>query len=178
MRFGSSGRLMKRIVVLAAAIVISACDFSTPAEPSVVEVAGNWSGTVTQVSATGDQECLAVLQRSNGAVDRYTLTVTQNGIEVNASATSQSTGMTCQYRGTAHAHSVDPATRVCFPIGVPATCNALPRDVDLVAHTLAGTVNGNSIQGTTEQTWTVFPRAASNVIGVITVNNTFTFTRQ
>jgi len=169
---------MKRLVVLASAILISACDFTTPAEPSIVQVAGNWSGTVTQLSATGDPECLAVLQRSNGVADRYTLTVTQNGIEVLASATSASTGMTCQYRGTAHATTVDLATRVCYPIGVPATCNALARDVDLVAHTMAGTVNGNTISGTTEQTWTVFPRAASNVIGVITVNNTFTFTRQ
>jgi hypothetical protein len=169
---------MKRITVLALAILMSACGSDAPTAPSVVQVAGTWTGTLTQVSATGDQECLARFQQTNGASDRYTMSITQSGIEVDGTATSQATGLTCDYKGIAHTTTVELATKVCRPIGVPATCNLLPRDVVVVGHILTGTVSGNTIQGTTQQSWTVFPRGASNVIGAITVNNTFTFTRQ
>ena len=165
-----------RLVPLALIVILATgCgdDDSPTAPPSVVQVGGIWTGTVTQVSASGGPECLGLFQQSNGLTDNYTVSITQNGSSLTATASSQTGGETCNYTGTAGSNSVALNATSCNPSGYQATCNFQPRDIAIQTRSVTGTVSGNTMTGTTGETWNVMPRGSSTGLGTVAVANSF-----
>jgi len=172
-------------------MLASACGgSSSPTAPSIAQVGGAWTGLVTQTSVSGG-ECVGVLfQSSNGASDRFTASITQDGSSLTASASSQTAGHSCVYTGTAGSSSVSLNATFCQPSSVRLQCaNGALRDIYLVggmgetgspgvSRRITGTVSGNTLSGTIGETWNVFVSGAStNSLGVLVVNNSFTLSR-
>jgi hypothetical protein len=58
------------------------------------------------------------------------------------------------------------------------TCNGLARDAVRVAFSVTATVSGNTMSGTTGASYNIFPRGnTTNGLGIIVLNDSFTFTR-
>jgi hypothetical protein len=153
---------------------------SSPAAPTptIAQAAGVWTGLVTQTGASGGPECLAMFQLSNGGSDRYTVSITQNGSTLTATASSQTTGQSCTYSGTAGTTSISLNATSCSPQGYQVTCGGALRDVYLVTRSVTGTVSGSSMVGTTGETWNVYVRGATtNAIGAVVASNGFTLSR-
>lgn len=167
---------MKRIALACALLAVS-CGSSTPTAPSVAQVGGVWTGPVTQTGATGG-ECLGLFQLSTGASTPFTLAITQTASALTATASAQASGQSCSYTGTAGSNNLSLNATSCQPVGFQVTCNFLARDVVLVSRSVTATVGGNTMTGTSGETWNVFPRGATtNALGSVIVNYTFTFTR-
>ncbi|MCR4374172.1 MAG: hypothetical protein NUW22_04925 [Acidobacteria bacterium] len=174
--------MMKRtiallLVVFPAALGCGGGGSPAAPTPTISQVAGVWTGNVTQVSVTGG-ECLALFQQSNGGSDRYTLALTQTGATLAATAGSQNTGQSCTYTGTAGDGTISLNVATCEPGGYQATCNGQQRDVILFARSVTATVNGSAMTGTVGESWNVFRRdERTNGLGIVTVNHTFTMTK-
>jgi len=170
--------MFHRIVLIVLVCLIAACGSSSPAAPSIAQVGGVWTGNVTQTGATSTTgECLAFFQQSNGGSDRYTVSITQTGSDLTATASSQSSGQSCNYTGTAGATTVSLNATACNPVGYAVVCNGLARDVVINARSVTGTVSGNTISGTTGETWNVVVHNTSTPVGIVTVNNTFSIVK-
>lgn len=152
----------------------------TPTRPpttTIAQVGGVWIGTVTQASAIGG-ECAPVFALSNGASGGITVAITQSGTTLSATSTSQATGQSCTYSGTAGISAVSLNMTSCNPAGYNMTCSGGSRDVFLITRGVTGTVFGGSLSGTTGDTWNTYPHNSTAVIAGFTVGNTFTLTRQ
>ena len=148
---------------------------SAPSDPSIAQVAGVWAGVVLQTSVTGG-ECVSLF--ANGSVDRYTFTIAQSGSSLTATASSQATGQSCMYSGTAGSNTVSLEATNCTPGGFMVTCNGAPRDVYVTSRRFAGTVGGNTMSGTTGENWNVFVGGTTtDLLGIVAVNRSFTLAR-
>lgn len=172
---------MARWLLIALALMTAACGSdapSAPTPPPIAQVAGVWTGNVTQTVATGGPECLALFQLGNGGSAPFTLAVTQAGSALTATASAQATGQSCSYTGTAGSTTVSLNATACQPQGFQVTCNFVPRDVILLSRSVTATVTLNTMSGTSGESWNVFPRGATTGgIGIVIVNYTFSFTR-
>ena len=185
--------MFKRGFVVLLLILVWACGGgnSTPSAPSTTQVAGVWTGTLTQTSASGSfegldsnqGECLAFFQLSNGGSDRFTASIAQTGITLAATAISQATGQSCSYNGTAEnstiSLTIDGSTMTatnCNSSSYQVTCDGAARDVYLISRSIAGTVSGNTISGKSGETWRVLV-GGKEENGAILVNNSFTLSR-
>jgi len=185
--------MFKRGYVVLLLISASACGDgnSTPSAPSTTQVAGVWTGTLTQTSASGlfegldsnQGECLALFQLSTGRSDRFTASIEQTGITLAATATSQATGQSCSYSGTAENNTIaltinaSTATEInCSPSRYQVMCDGASRDVYLISRSIAGTVSGNTISGKSGETWRVLVNGKEEN-GAVVVNNSFTLSR-
>jgi hypothetical protein len=112
---------MKRAVCLVFLSALVGCgggnSVTTPSTPAVAQVGGVWTGTVTQTSATGT-ECAALFQASNGASDRYTVQITQNGSSLTATSASQTSGIGCSYTGTVGGSTIALTGTSCTSAGL------------------------------------------------------------
>jgi hypothetical protein len=171
--------LLKRSCVVLLLMSMAACNGgnSTPTAPSIAQVSGVWTGTVTQTSASGG-ECVGTLfAGSNGVSSPFTVSITQSGSSLNATASSQTTGQSCTYTGTAGSNTIALNVTTCTPVAFQIRCaNNAVRDIYLVTRSVTGTLNGNMISGTTGETWNVFASGTTtNGLGVLVVNNGFSF---
>jgi hypothetical protein len=173
-----------RLVPLALIVILgTGCGDDSPTAPSVVEVSSIWTGTVTQTRAIGVTpdgdalECLGLFL--DGFSDRYTMSTTQAGSSLTATASSQTGGQTCNYSGGAGSSSVVLAAIIpsCNPAGYQATCNGQPRDVVLATRSVAGDVSGNTMSGTISDRWTIFAADHGPALGAFVVTNSFSFQR-
>lgn len=182
---------MKRAVYLVFVSVLVGCggenSVTMPSTPAVAQVGGLWTGTVTQTSATGT-ECAALFQSSNGASDRYTVQITQNGSKLTATSrvfdaalkpeASQTSGVSCSYTGTADGSTIALTGTSCTSSGYQVICNGLARDAVRVAFSVTATVSGNTMSGTTGASYNIFPRGTTaNSLGIIVLNDSFTLVR-
>ena len=61
---------------------------------------------------------------------------------------------------------------------IQLTCSGNTRDIYLASRTFTGTVNGDTIAGTTAEQWDVFARGDKNTnLGVIRTAGSFTFSK-
>lgn len=170
---------MKRALCLVSLVSLVACggNSASPSAPAIAQVGGVWVGTATQTNASGS-ECAALFQSSNGASDRYTVQITQTGSNLTATSASQTSGISCDYTGTAGTTSVALTGTGCTSIGYQVTCNGLARDAFRVSYSATATVTGNTMSGGTGATYNIFPRGnTTNSLGVVVISNSFTFTR-
>jgi len=163
---------------LALAVIAAACGSSTTPAPIVSMVAGTWSGTVTATAVSGGPECLDTFRPIVGVPDRYTLVATQTGTTVFATDTSETSGRSCDYEGTAGNGLFSIAASACHPGGMTISCSGTPRDVYVVKRLLTMTVSGNALDGTGTDTWSVFPVGTTvGSLAQITVSSHFVLTR-
>lgn len=172
---------MKYLLPIVVAFVVVGCSGNnSPTVPASAQVAGLWSGTITITGITGGECVGGLLQRSLGQQERETLSVTQNGATLTATSTSQSSGSSCSYTGTAGASSVVLNVTSCTAsdlLGI--TCaNGARRDMRLQTAALNATVSGNSGSGTSGSTYNILAAGTQAAVGVMTVNGAFTMTRQ
>ena len=185
--------MFKRGCVVLLLISASACGGgnSTPSAPSTTQVAGVWTGALTQTSASGlfegldsnQGECLAFFQLSNGRSDRFIAAITQSGSSLVATTSSQLTGQSCSYDGTAGNNTLSLTLNAstvtatnCNPSSYHVACNGAARDLYLISRSIAGTVNGDTISGKSGETWKVLVDGKEEN-GAVVVNDSFTLSR-
>jgi hypothetical protein len=154
---------MKRLLLaFACAVLVAALACggtsspSAPSTPTIVNVAGVWNGTTRLTAATGG-ECVGVLYQANlGATQRVTAQVSQAG----------TSSMTLNWASC--------------QVGVfRLQCsNGAYRDVNLVGDTISATVTGNTMTGTDGSSYNVFVAGTNIGVGMLTLNGTFSATRQ
>lgn len=143
-------------------LLVSACGSDSgspgsPSTPTIMQVGGVWVGNVTQSSVSGGECVGALFQSSNGSSDRYTITINQSGSSLTGSATSQSTGQTCSYSGTAGSSTMTFNVTSCPSTGFRVTCNGgVQRDIYLNSRNFTATLGGNILSGTVGENWNVY----------------------
>jgi len=174
-----------RIVALVCIVFVAACggsgkSNSSPASPTptptVTNLAGVWTGSVSQTSATGGPECLAVFQSANGGRDTLTAIISQTGSSLTATATSQTSGQGCTYSGTVGTRTAALNMTSCNPQGYVYSCNGISRDVYLLVRSVTADIilapTSSNLVGTTGDTYGVFVHGTTtNSIGSIIVTN-------
>jgi hypothetical protein len=181
---------MRTIVSLALVVVVvalaTACGGGssgnpvTPTpQPTVVNVAGLWTGSSTLTNVTGGECTGATYVGLVGTISPGTMQVTQTGNAVTAVYTSTSTGIYTDYSGTAGSSSVSLNwTYSSAGILTGFHCmNGQVRDLKLVTDTITANVSGNSVSGTAAETWDVYVTGTQTSVGVLLLNTTFTMTR-
>ena len=152
----------------------------TPA-PQIVQVAGLWGYTATLTSSTGGGCLSEFFQSQIGATDTGTVQVTQQGSSLEALVTSDSTGTSTRYAGTAGSSSVA-LTAVAGDVGgfTGIECPSGGGLVDLitVSDAINGTVSGSTITGTQAETSNVTVTETGAAAGILTLNSSFVATRR
>ena len=173
-----------RVLLLIATLVGSvSCGKNSPtgpSAPSFVQIAGLWSYSARLATVAGGECVGPLLQATIGAVEAGTMSVTQSGGTLSARATNSSSGLTCDYNGTAGASSVTLNwTRCDVGIITGATCpNGARRDLEMISRSITATVTGNSASGTSSETWNVFIAGTRTGVGVLTLSGPFNGNRQ
>ena len=177
--------IRRGLFVFALGLSLPSCGGSkgspTAPTPSIAQVAGVWS-VVNTVSAVTGGECFAALfQTTIGGVTRGTMQVTQSGASVTATFTSDSTGASCSYQGTAGGSSIALNLVSCTASDIfAAFCpnSTARRDVRLQTGGINATVSGSSANGTGAETYNVFVAGTNSGVGALIVNSTFSATRR
>ena len=174
------------LVVLSLVAVNCGGSPTAPTTPTIAQVGGVWTGTGTRAGVTGG-ECVGNLfQGFVGTVSALTATVTQTGSTLTATVTSPDTGLSCSYSGTAGSNTVVLNLTTCqVDTALNIECGGgVLRHIQLVAGSVTGTVSGNTMSGTTAETWNVFTEGllpgsllGAVGVGVLTLNGTFQMTR-
>jgi len=174
-----------RILSVISAVFISACGNgnaplpTASSAPIIPQVAGSWTGTLTQTRATGGPECLAELQKSTGIVEKFVLSVTQIGASLSASGSSEDIPESCNYFGTAgNTDAFALQASSCQPTVRTLNCGGTARDLYRIQPQITGTVAGNTMSAMSSVSWSVFrPGATTGSLGVVTIMGTGTLTR-
>ena len=152
-----------------------------PPAPQIVQVAGLWGYTATLTGSTGGGCLSEFFQSQIGATDTGTVQVTQQGSSLEALVTSDSTGTSTRYAGTAGSSSVA-LTAVAGDVGgfTGIECPSGGGLVDLitVSDAINGTVSGSTITGTQAETSNVTVTGTGAAAGILTLNSSFVATRR
>ena len=152
-----------------------------PPAPQIVRVAGLWGYTATLTGSTGGGCLSEFFQSQIGTTDTGTVQVTQQGSSLEALVTSDSTGTSTRYAGTAGSSSVA-LTAVAADVGsvTGLECPSGGGLVDLitVSDAINGTVSGSTITGTQADTSNVTVTGTGAAAGILTLNSSFVATRR
>ena len=159
---------MKRAYVLSAALVamggLVGCGENPTSptanqEPFVVgQFAGTWTGGTVPVSVSGG-ECVGDDLRTSGAsLNQGTVTLTQKSTDVTAVVRSESTGLTCQYNGTASLTGFAASSVSCDADILFQCSNGQTRILRPIGSVLTATQNGITANGTVTTSYNVFSK--------------------
>jgi hypothetical protein len=186
---------MKSGLVLGAALFAAAaaagCSESplTPTAPSespfVTQFSGMWNGSMQVQSVTGG-ECVGADMRaaalSNPSTDVGTVSITQDGSDVTAIVRSATTGLTCQYRGTASLASFALTAENCNAEIVLQCSNGNARVLEPIGSTMTVVQSGATSSGVVTTTYNVFSDSteenARKPVAGLTTQHQFTATRR
>jgi hypothetical protein len=171
-----------RRVVLTLALLVAGCGGSsspTSPTPQVVQVAGLRRITETLTSVSGGECFASTFQGLVGTSGEATLQVTQSGSSLQARATDNATGASCDYVGTAGAASFALNTSACTASDVigAACANGARRDIRLQTGGYNGSISGGTATGTGAQTYNIVVSGTSSPVGTLTLTSRFTATR-
>lgn len=172
-------RLFFYVCCLAAFFYCSACGGDSPTAPSVAQVSGVWLATVNLTSVSGGECVGATIAALGQPAQTFTVQISQTGSALTATATSTSTGVSTTYSGTAGANSIAlnaTSSSAANIFGFPCLSGAL-RDLQLQSEGVTATVNGASANGTASARYNVFIGGTSVAVGVLTLTDSFTMTR-
>ena len=184
---------MKRVFVVSGVMVV-ACALAGCAENPVTptpgqspfitgQFAGTWAGATVPVRISGGECVGADLRAFPPGLDQGTVTLTQTAADVTAVIRSETTGLTCQYDGSASFTSFA-ATAVSCDAEITFQCsNGQSRILRPVGSTFTATQNGNTATGTVTTTYNVFIPATGSggrdmPVAGLTVESQFTATRR
>jgi hypothetical protein len=160
---------MKSGLVFGAALLAAAaaagCGESplTPTAPSaspfVTQFTGMWNGSMELRSVTGG-ECVGADLRAtalaNPSSDVGTVSMTQEGSDVTAVVRSATTGLTCQYRGSASLASFALSADSCNAEIVLQCSNGSARVLEPIGSTMTVVQSGMSTSGVVTTSYNVF----------------------
>jgi hypothetical protein len=176
--------MRRRIVIALNLLFLVGCsgsDSPTKPTPTTAQVAGVWSVTETVTSVNGGECFAAIFQSTVGSASRGTMQVSQSGASLTATFTSDSTGGSCSYQGTAGSSSIALNLVSCTASdAIGATCpnSTARRDVRLQTGGINATVNGNTATGTSAETYNVLVSGTGTAVATLTSNASFTATRR
>jgi len=170
-------------VAVLALIGSSSCGSDTPTAPSpppIAQIAGVWRGTARTTSVTGGECVGSILQSAVGGTDSISASVSQSGASVTAAVTTLSSGGVVNYTGSVGASALQLSWTNCTSCNlVGIRCpNVAPRDIRLLNSSITGTVTGNAISGTEVDTYNVVVSSTGAGVGSMTINTSFTASRQ
>jgi len=176
---------LARAAMLALAVTVLGCQESRPASPTAValflpSLQGVWSGPMTLVGTSGGECVGAVVPSFLPANDVGTVTVLQNGSDLQATLTMESTGLACRYTGTNTGANLAMNATSCDRHGLIVQCVGGARELRLVGSSVIGTWNGDQLTGVTTSTYNVFTPPEDRQLGVgsIVATHNFTATRR
>ena len=155
-------RAFVRAAVLIAAGVVAGCG-ENPTSPTssqspfiTGQFAGTWAGatfrrSVSQGECVGDD-----LRASLGGLDEGTVSITQKDADVSATVRSSSTGLTCQYDGSASLTGFAASAKSCDAEILFRCSNGQARILRPVGSTFTATQSGLTASGTVTTTYNVF----------------------
>jgi hypothetical protein len=175
-----------RTVMLLLSVVAIGCQESRPALPTAASVflpniEGVWSGPMTLLAASGGECVGGVIPSFLPSTDQGTVTLTQNGASLEATMTTESTGLACKYSGTATTSSLAMNATSCDRTGLVVSCiGGQARELRLVGSSIAASWDGNQISGQATTTYNVFtpPQGIQNGVGSLVARHSFTATRR
>jgi hypothetical protein len=183
---------MKRALVLSAAVIamggLVGCGES-PTSPTandtpfvVGQFAGTWTGATLPVRVSGG-ECVGDdLRAFTPTPNQGTVTLTQKDRDISAVIRSESTGLTCQYDGSASLTGFAASAVSCDAEILFRCSNGQPRILRPVGSTFTATQNGATASGTVTTTYNVFflnPLThQEEPVGGLTVESEFTAIRR
>jgi hypothetical protein len=163
---------------------ISACASDSPTTPSIggtAQVAGLWRGTATTASISGGECFASLFQSLIGSSGSVSMTLTQNGAKVTATVPGADGSSNYTYAGTAASTTLtlsSTACATCDAIGAQCPSGGALRDVKLQSSNVTATVNSNTMSGTETETYNVLVAGTTTSVGTLTINDTFSLTRQ
>jgi hypothetical protein len=167
------------VLVIAAA---GCSNSDSPTSPSnAAQVAGTWIYALRLASASGGECVGADLQNASPPSDGGRLEIMQNGASLTATVRSDVVGGACSYTGTASANSFVLNLSRCDAGTVQAgfACsNGAVRDLEYTGNPINATVSGTTATGTSIETYNVNAANTTNRVGVLTLNWSFSATRQ
>ena len=154
--------------------------------PFVGQFAGTWSGAlVLTPSGVSGGECvgadLIAGATLGSSFDQNTVNVTQKDSDVSAIVRSATTGLSCQYDGTAALTSFALSSVSCDAEILFQCSNGNPRVLKPVGSTITATQNGDRASGVVTTTYNVFSVDSQNnekPVAGLTVQQQFTAIRR
>lgn len=156
---------MKRALVLSAALVATGSLIGcgeNPTSPTANQLpfvgsfAGTWSGATAPVRISGG-ECVGDDLRASGpSLNQGTVSLTQKATDVSAVIRSETTGLTCQYDGTASLTSFAASSVSCDAEILFRCSTGQPRILRPVGSTFTASQDGTTARGTVTTTYNVF----------------------
>jgi hypothetical protein len=131
--------------------------------------------------ATSGGECVgSVVPSFLPTDDLGTVTMLQDGAELQATLTMESTGLACRYTGTNTGSNLAMNATSCDRHGLIVQCIGGSRELQLVGSSVIGTWSGNELTGVTTTTYNVFTPPQGNQVGVgsLIATHRFTATRR
>jgi hypothetical protein len=172
-------RAMSRMLAAVSFISLAGCSGGSPlptapSAPSLGPLSGVWTGQMTRTSQTGG-ECG---RETTPPITRAGWVITQLAGSTDVLAPLG------RYRGTVHGSSVVLQGGPDTTIGVNAVVCDAPdghqgafRSVRYGGGTLTATVNGNTMTGTTRDTWHEYPTGTETIVATMLVEYSFTITK-
>jgi hypothetical protein len=172
-------RAMTRMLVAISFIGLAGCSGGSPSPtapsaPSLGSLSGGWTGEMTRTSQTGG-ECGRDV---TPPIDRAPWLITQ------LDGTTDVIAPLGRYRGTVNASSFVLQGGADMTIGVNAVVCDAPagqqgafRSVRYGGGTLTATVNGNTMTGTTRDTWYEYATGTQTIVATMRVEYSFTITK-
>jgi len=153
--------------------MILSCGGSSAA-PSVIQIAGHWTGTAMITSVTGG-DCLYPSYASLvGTTFRFTMDLQQSGNNLTA------TDETCSATGSIDGNrfTLTLAGGNCTELETGTVCaNGAGRDTRLIGLTTTGVLDGSVITGTYTQVTSVYPFQKPTAIDNLTIVSSFSLSR-
>jgi hypothetical protein len=154
--------------------------------PFVGQFAGTWSGSlVLAPGGVSGGECVGADLNASLALgssfDQNTVNVTQTATDVTAITRSATTGLSCQYAGTAALTSFALSSVSCDDKVLFQCSNGNPRVIRPVGSTLTATQSGDRAAGVVTTTYNIFFVDALNQekpVAGMTTQQQFTATRR
>ena len=131
--------------------------------------------------ATSGGECVgSVIPSFLPNNDLGTVTMVQDGADLLATMTMESTGLACTYSGTNTGANLTMNATSCDRTGLIVQCVGGARELRLVGSSVIGTWSGNQLSGVTTSTYNVFtpPEGQQTGVGSLVATHRFTATRR
>jgi hypothetical protein len=174
-----------RTAMLLLAVAAVSCQESRPASPTAASLflpslQGVWSGPLTLMGTSGGECVGSVVPSFLPTNDLGTVSLVQDGPELLATLTMESTGLACKYSGTNTGANLTMNATSCDRTGLIVQCVGGARELRLVGSSVIGTWNGTQLTGVTTSTYNVFtpPEVQQLGVGSLIATHSFQATRR
>ena len=169
------------LVLAVAALGCQESRFVNPNAPSlfIPSPAGVWAGPLTLVGTSGGECVGSVIPSFLPTNDFGTATLAEGNAGLEATLTTELTGLACKYTGTSTGVNIAMNATACDRTGLIVQCIGDARKLELVGSSVLGSWNGNQMTGVTTTTYNVFTVTNPPLgVGSLIATHSFTARRQ